>query len=167
MHGGGSGGRSGQRLAGSAGSPVRRSVSRLLRAVRWLRPFGNSTGAETTKGRQRNGHEAEGDTLLVTICQVGCFSSPKRYSLASAAAKRNRRAHSAEPLARHSLLHLGRSRETRLCAARHPLQARVAGSHSTAWPTYQAPMEAHWGAYLDGKSTRDDALDAILAALKK
>lgn len=36
-----------------------------------------------------------------------------------------------------------------------------------AWPTYRAPIEQQWGAYLDGKSTREDALDAILVALKK
>ena len=40
------------------------------------------------------------------------------------------------------------------------------GLFDRAWPQFKAPIEQHWRAYIDGRMTRDDAIKAIVAAVK-
>ena len=40
------------------------------------------------------------------------------------------------------------------------------GLFDRAWPQFKAPIEQHWRAYVDGRMTRDDAIKAIVAAVK-
>ena len=35
-----------------------------------------------------------------------------------------------------------------------------------AWPQFKAPIETHWRQYIDGRMSRDDAIKAIVAAVK-
>jgi hypothetical protein len=40
------------------------------------------------------------------------------------------------------------------------------GLFDRAWPQFKAPIETHWRAYVDGQMSRDDAIKAIVAAVK-
>jgi hypothetical protein len=40
------------------------------------------------------------------------------------------------------------------------------GLFARAWPQFKAPIETHWKAYVDGQMSRDDAIKAIVAAVK-
>ncbi len=40
------------------------------------------------------------------------------------------------------------------------------GLFDRAWPQFKAPIETHWKAYVDGQMPRDDAIKAIVAAVK-
>ena len=40
------------------------------------------------------------------------------------------------------------------------------GLFDRAWPQFKAPIETHWRAYIDGQMPRDEAIKAIVAAVK-
>jgi hypothetical protein len=40
------------------------------------------------------------------------------------------------------------------------------GLFDRAWPQFKAPIEQHWRAYVDGRMPRDEAIKAIVAAVK-